>query len=168
MKSILLISTSLSKESISANLIKFVNSQLKKENVKSKIIDLREFNIPFCDGRSINEYDSNIQSLFNDLKNIDYIIFGFPIYCYSISGVLKNFLDIFSLAMRNKRFGVCASAGSKMSYLAISDLFKIMKFQSNAIGIMPTVLVNRSDFQNNIPNEEIKMLINEMLSSLLK
>ena len=70
MKSILLISTSLSKESISANLIKFVNIQLKKENVKSKIIDLREFNIPFCDGRSINEYDANIQSLFNDLKNI--------------------------------------------------------------------------------------------------
>ena len=58
MKSILLISTSLSKESISANLIKFVNIQLKKENVKSKIIDLREFNIPFCDGRSINEYDA--------------------------------------------------------------------------------------------------------------
>ena len=55
-----------------------------------------------------------------------------------------------------------------MSYLAISDLFKIMKFQSHAIGVMPTVLVNRSDFQNDIPNEEIKKLINEMLSSLLK
>ena len=92
MKSILLISTSLSKESISANLIKFVNSQLKKENVKSKIIDLREFNIPFCDGRSINEYDSNIQSLFNDLKNIDYIIFWFPNLLLFNFWCIKEFL----------------------------------------------------------------------------
>ena len=70
--------------------------------------------------------------------------------------------------MKDKYFAVCASAGSKMSYLAISDFYKILKFQSNAVGIMPNVLVSNSDIQNGIFNNETDKQVDQMLSSLIK
>ena len=167
MKNLIFISSSLSENSLSANLINYVDSRIDKKNIQTKIIDLRDFKIPFCDGRNIDNYNPSIRNLYNEIKNCDYLIFGFPVYCYSISGVMKNFLDIFSLAMKDKHFAVCASAGSKMSYLAISDLYKILKFQSNATGVMPNVLVNNSDIQNGIFNNETEKQVNLMLSSLI-
>lgn len=168
MKNLIIISSSLSENSLSANLVNYVDGRIDKKKIRTKIIDLRDVNIPFCDGRSLDNYDPFVKNLYGEIKESDYLIFGFPIYCYSISGVMKNFLDIFSLAMKDKYFAVCASAGSKMSYLAISDLYKIMKFQSNATGVMPSVLVSNSDIQNEIFNKEIKELVRQMLSSLIK
>ena len=168
MKNLILISSSLSENSLSAKLVNYVESRIDNKKIQTKIIDLREFNIPFCDGRNIENYNLSIRNLYNEIKNCDFLIFGFPVYCYSISGVMKNFLDIFSLAMKDKYFAVCASAGSKMSYLAISDLYKILKFQSNATGVMPNVLVSNSDIQNGIFNKETEKLVSQMLSSLIK
>ena len=54
------------------------------------------------------------------------------------------------------------SAGSKMSFLAIADLYKIMQFQSNAKGVLPAALVDYEDFKD-IPTEPIKERIDHML-----
>ena len=96
MGKIVLISSSLSKNSLSAKLIQFTANRLKELGNEIQIIDLREREIPFCDGRKLADYSTGIQDLYKDINSTDSIIFGFPIYCYSISGVLKNFL-IFSL-----------------------------------------------------------------------
>jgi len=162
MKKVVLISTSLSATSKSALLIQSAAEQLKK----SEVIDLKELSIPFCDGRKIEDYSKEIQLLFKTIEEADSLVFGFPIYCYSISGVLKNFIDIFSQAMNGKRFGICAATGSKLSYLAIADLHKIMQFQSNAIGVFPAVVADYTDFENNKPNLDIKERLQRMLAEL--
>ena len=90
MKKVVLISTSLSATSKSALLIQSAAEQLKT----AEVIDLRHLSIPFCDGRKIEDYSKEIQLLFKTIKEADALVFGFPIYCYSISGVLKNFIDI--------------------------------------------------------------------------
>ena len=91
MKKVVLISTSLSTTSKSAILIQSAAEQLKK----AEVIDLKQLSIPFCDGRRIEDYSKEIQLLFKKIEEADSLVFGFPIYCYSISGVLKNFIDIF-------------------------------------------------------------------------
>ena len=162
MKKVVLISTSLSTTSKSAILIQSAAEQLKK----AEVIDLKQLSIPFCDGRKIEDYSKEIQLLFKKIEEADSLVFGFPIYCYSISGVLKNFIDIFSNAMKGKRFGICAAAGSKLSYLAIADLHKIMQFQSNAIGVHPAVVADYTDFENDKPSLNIKERIHRMLAEL--
>ena len=162
MKKVVFISTSLSATSKSALLIHSAAEQLKT----AEVIDLRQLSIPFCDGRKIEDYSKEIQLLFKTIKEADSLVFGFPIYCYSISGVLKNFIDIFSHAMSGKRFGICAAAGSKLSYLAIADLHKIMQFQSNAIGVHPAVVADYTDFENDKPSLDIQERIQKMLAEL--
>ena len=162
MKKVVFISTSLSATSKSALLIQSAAEKLKTKEV----IDLRFLSIPFCDGRKIEEYSEEIQSLFKKIEESDALVFGFPIYCYSISGVLKNFIDIFSHAMKGKRFGICATVGSKLSYLAIADLHKIMQFQSNAIGVHPAVVADYTDFEKDKPSLDIQERIQRMLAEL--
>ena len=139
---------------------------MDKQEFTCNKIDLRDVEIPFCDGRGLNDYPQNIQELYSQLENADYIIFGFPIYCYSISGVLKNFIDVFSHAFKGKYFGVCAAAGSSRSYLAVSDLYTIMSFESNATGVQPSVVVDGSDFTDGVLNQNISDRITEMLAVL--
>lgn len=168
MSEVVLVSSSLSVSSRSAQLIEATAKRLQEKGKKVQLIDLKAIEMPFCDGRPLGDYSAAIQELYKQIESADQLVFGFPIYCYSISGVLKNFLDIFSYAMKGKRFGICAAAGSKLSYLAIADLHKIMSFQSNAVGVQPAVLADYSDFDGDIPNDAIQERIDRMLDELLK
>lgn len=167
MKTITLISSSLSPSSNSSILIDRTISKIDKSIYNINFVDLKKIDIPFCDGRSLDQYSENVQQLFEDIKRTDYLVFGFPIYCYSISGVFKNFIDIFSKAMFNKKYGVCCSLGSNRSYLAISDLQKILFFQSNAHMVNPTVVCDYSNFSDGKVTPDVESRIDLMLESLL-
>ncbi len=167
MKKVILISGSLREGSLSAILIKKTAEELEGKGFESEIIDLKNEEIPFCDARALDEYPANIKSIYEKIKKSDYVIFGMPIYCYSISGALKNFIDIFSQAFANKYFGICAATGSKLSYLASADLIRIMSFESKSIGIQPIVLADSKDFENGeLKNPEILERITRMTKVL--
>ncbi|MEJ6794025.1 MAG: NADPH-dependent FMN reductase [Flavobacteriales bacterium] len=167
MKKITFISTSLSKESKSAQLIESAISLIDTNSFEINHIDLRDIEIPFCDGRDLSDYPKHIYELYSQIGDTDYLVFGFPIYCYSISGVFKNFLDIFTKAMENKKYGVCCSLGSNRSFLAIADLQKILTFQCNAKMSSPTVVADWSLFSEGKLTQDCNNKIELMLESLL-
>ena len=167
LKKITLISTSLSKDSKSAQLIDCSIDLLDSNLYEVNHIDLRSLDLPFCDGRDLSDYPKHISEIYSQISDTDFLIFGFPIYCYSISGVFKNFLDIFTKAMKNKKYGVCCSLGSNRSFLAISDLQKILTFQSNAQMVLPTVVADWSFFSDGNLTQDAKDRVELMLESLL-
>ena len=69
--------------------------------------------------------------------------------------------------MLNKKYGVCCSLGSNRSYLAISDLQKILFFQSNAHMVNPTVVCDYSNFSDGKVTPDVESRIDLMLESLL-
>lgn len=142
----LCISSSLSPTSNSAHLITKITEKIIAKGGTAEILDLRNETVPFCDGRDFSEYPSKLHEIAQKIQQADIIIFGMAIYCSSVSGVLKNFIDIFSDALMHKPFGVCASAGSKMSYYGIGDLVKIMTFECKTNPIHPFVLCGKNDF----------------------
>lgn len=167
MKKITLISTSLSKDSKSAQLINHAIGLIDTNLFEINHIDLRDIEIPFCDGRDLSDYPKHISELYSQIGQTDYLVFGFPIYCFSISGVFKNFLDIFTKAMKDKKYGVCCSLGSNRSFLAIADLQKILTFQCNAQMVLPTVVADWSYFSDGNLTQDGSDRIELMLESLL-
>ena len=150
------------------NFAKKTSEVLESKGLQTEIIDLQKEEVPFCDGRTLQDYPQNVQNIFKKIEEADYAVFGMPVYCFSLSGALKNFIDIFSKAFIGKYFGICSAAGSKLSYLATSDLVKIMHFESSAIGIQPIVLADYTDFENQeISNSEISERIDRMVSALI-
>ncbi len=142
---------------------------LQKKNISYTLIDLREIDMPFCDGRKLEEYKNQaLETAFKTLSAADGYIIGMPVYNYSISGPLKNFLDLTDKAMVKKPVGIVCNSGGVRSYLASADLMKCLSFEVESVCIQPTVHTWAGDFEKNvITNERIPQKIEDMIEKLL-
>ncbi len=164
-----LIQGSLRKGSRTALIINEIAKKLEKKGFSFNIIDLTQLNMEFCDGRPLEQYNEDLQGAYQVLKSAHGYIIGMPVYQYSVSGPLKNFLDIVSGAMKGKPFGVVCTSGGVRSYLASADLMKILSFEASAIPLQPTVHTYKADFEGEkIINEKIHEKIDALLENLIK
>lgn len=136
MKTIVVIKASLNQDSVSAQIadraIVFLG---KHTDIQVQTIDLRTLKMEFCDGRDLEEYNEDMRSAAEMLEKADGYLIAMPVYCYSFSGVLKNFLDITCEFMGKKPFGIMMAAGGTRSYLACQDLIKVLSFETEAFHV---------------------------------
>ena len=169
MKNLIIISASLNKDSRTFIWLKKLEKIAIQKWFKTDFLDLRKYKMPFCDGRKIEKYGEQVQNIAKKLDKSNYIVFWTPVYCYSLSGVLKNFIDIFSKNLMDKKFWVFEQAWSKLSYLAGSDLQKIVWFECKSQPIFPVVLTDYSSYENwELTDHKAIEKIGEMLNNFLK
>lgn len=80
------------------------------------IIDLRDYDLPFCDGRKDQRtYPPDVQRLRTELQQAHGAIWATPEYHGSFSGVLKNALDLMGFAeFEGKMIGLLGLAGGQL------------------------------------------------------
>ena len=138
------------------------------DGIEFQTLDLRSFNMQFCDGRKLQEYNSDIQKAYEMVDTADALIIGMPVYCYSVSGPLKNFIDITSSAMEGKAAGIICTTGSSMSSLASADLAKILAYESHVLSIQPVVCSSYEDFNNGkLESPKVYEKLNRMIEVLV-
>ncbi len=166
---VVLIQGSLSPTSKTAIVLEKIKEQLLDRNVKVTILDLRDLNMEFCDGRPLRDYNDDIKAAHRLLSQADGYVIGMPVYMYSVSGPLKNFLDIVSGAMQDKFAGLVCMSGGVRSYLAAEDLINILSFEVNVTTVQPIVHAYGADFQNDeLSNPKVLEKIDAMIERLLK
>ena len=135
--------------------------------IEFQTLDLRSFNMQFCDGRKLQEYNSDTRKAYVMVDKADGLVIGMPVYCYSVSGPLKNFIDITSSAMEEKAAGIICTTGSSMSYLASADLAKILAYESHVLSIQPVVCSSYEDFRNGrLESQKVHEKLNNMIEVL--
>jgi len=93
------------------------------EGLEVEEIYLRDHNIqPIDDKRHAEEGFSDVDDDYNDLvermMKHDTFIFATPIYWYSMTGTMKNFIDRWSQTMRDEKFpNFKAKLGTKKAYV---------------------------------------------------
>jgi len=169
MPKVLIIQASLNPQSKTAVVVREVEKILNSlGEVDYEILDLRSFNMQFCDGRKLTDYNSDTQKAFEMINRADGFIIGMPVYCYSVSGPLKNLIDITSSAMEKKVAGILCTAGSPMSFLASSDLAKILAYESHVFAVQPVVCSSYEDFKDGeLENRKVKEKLKSMIEVLL-
>ncbi len=171
MPQIYLIQGSLSKKSKTAIVLKEISRLFKKFKIPCETIDLRKIkNMEFCDGRPLKKYSDSMVKVYKKLESGQGFVFGMPVYCYSISGVLKNFIEITSNAYDKKFAGIVCNAGGKHSYMSSADLDKVLAYECHATTIQPIVYTNYEDFddKNRLISEKAHSKIEEMVQSLIQ
>lgn len=164
MPQVVLIQGSLNKESRTAILIDHAAKKLKSAGLEVSVLDLRNIQMEFCDGRSLKEYHPDMQTANKTLEGADAFVIGMPVYCYSVSGPLKNFIDITSGAMEKKIAGILCNAGGKQSYMASADLSNILAYESHVTTLQPIVYSSYDDFDNQtLISEKVKSKIQELV-----
>ncbi len=146
---IVIIQSSLRKDSRTAVVTRHVKEELEKYELEVHHLDLRDFKLPFCDGRSLSAYFEeypDVEHIYGLMDRADAYVLGYPNYVYTFSGVFKNFIDLFGGTTANKHFAMVVNAGGRQGYMASNDLISIMLYDFNATAIMPQIYTARGDF----------------------
>ena len=94
-----------------------------------EILDLRQLQLPFCNGdKEYPEYP-DVQLLRDRVRNADGLILATPEYHGSVSGVLKNALDLMSFTeLSGKVAGLISILGGQSNSNALNDLRIIVRW----------------------------------------
>ncbi len=94
-----------------------------------EILDLRQMNLPFCDGGEEYLGYPDVKKLQTAVKAADGLILATPEYHGSVSGVLKNALDLMSFdQLDGKVAGLISVLGGQANSNALNDLRVIMRW----------------------------------------
>lgn len=94
-----------------------------------EILDLRKMNLPFCDGGEEYPDYPDVEKLRQAVQQADGLILATPEYHGSISGVLKNALDLMSFdQLSGKVAGLISVLGGQSNSNALNDLRIIMRW----------------------------------------
>ena len=94
-----------------------------------ELLDLRTMNLPFCDGDSDYTDYPDVMKLHRTVTEADSIILATPEYHGSVSGVLKNALDLMSFdQMSGKVFGLISVLGGEHNSNSLNDLRTIVRW----------------------------------------
>lgn len=81
--------------SAARELLKVIQEGIKEAGGSSKFIDLRDLDLPFFDGRFLEEYNNTeLTKIYAEIVLSKIIILSVPAYWNGVSGVLKNLIDL--------------------------------------------------------------------------
>lgn len=97
-------------------------TRLALEGLPHKQILLRELSIlPIRDQRhergGFDPVDDDYESVIREVLRHDKIIFATPVYWYTMTGVMKNFIDRWSQSLRSADYDFKASMAQKKAYV---------------------------------------------------
>jgi len=94
-----------------------------------EVLDLRLLQLPFCNGEDDYPGYPDVERLRNAVKQADGLILATPEYHGSVSGVLKNALDLMSFEhLDGKVTGLISVLGGQANSNALNDLRVIMRW----------------------------------------
>lgn len=120
---------SLRPDSYSQLALSLAASRIEALGAEVEILDLRQMNLPFCDGGDDYPEYPDVTRLQNTVKRADGLILSTPEYHGSVSGVLKNALDLMSFEqLDGKVAGLISVLGGQSNSNALNDLRVIMRW----------------------------------------
>jgi FMN reductase len=103
--------------------------RLEALGAELEILDLRQMHLPFCTGEDDYLDYPDVERLQNTVKEADGLILSTPEYHGSVSGVLKNTLDLMSFEqLDGKVTGLISVLGGQSNSNALNDLRIIMRW----------------------------------------
>ena len=163
--SYLIISASLNPESKSALLAKAALSELEKLGLSADCIDLKDEDIPFCDGDSVYE-DERVVRVRERIARAQGILMAVPVYNFYASAAAKNLLEVAGNAWKEKTVGFLCAAGGKASYMGPLSLANSLMMDFRCWIVPRFVYAIGSDFEgdeivNSGISERIVILVAE-------
>ena len=123
------ITGSLRTDSYTALALQQAVNRVQALDAEVEILDLREMKLPFCDGGSEYPDYPDVDILRDKVKAADGLILATPEYHGSVSGVLKNALDLMSFEhLSDKVAGLISVLGGQSNSNALNDLRIIVRW----------------------------------------
>lgn len=163
---------SLRTDSYSMQALHIAAEQTKALGAEVQVLDLKEMNLPFCDGGSDYPDYPDVEVLQTAVKAADALILSTPEYHGSISGVIKNALDLMSFEqLSGKVTGFISVLGGQPNSNALNDMRVIMRWV-HAWSIPEQIAIgqawNAFDSEGQLKDEKLSQRFDEFAKSLVE
>jgi NAD(P)H-dependent FMN reductase len=167
MKKITIVQSSLKKDSNTSIVCKLFKEKAISYWIDINYIDLRDIKLEFCDWRDLLDYNVDLQDSYKFLEESESVIFWMPVYQYSMSWVLKNFIDICGLALKWKRIWVIVNAWGPNCYMASRDLLDALYYEYGTLNISPTPYSWSMDFKGwELVNDKVIEKLDQLIKKI--
>ena len=147
----LIISCSLNPQSRSSLLAKHAHHMIRSEhNINSNFLDLREWEIPFCDGGDAYSHPS-IPKLKDLISNAHAIILAVPVYNYYANAAAKNLIELTGKSWNRKVVTFLCAAGGNTSYMSVMSLANSLMLDFRCIILPQFVYATDYHFSGDTP-----------------
>ncbi|MEM1107448.1 MAG: NAD(P)H-dependent oxidoreductase [Planctomycetota bacterium] len=167
---IAVICCSLNPESRSTAMAESLRAPLAKTGADIDWIDLREHDLPLCDGGPA--YGSPVvQALVARLTAADAAIFALPIYNYDGNAAAKNLIELTGKGVwLNKTVGFLCSAGGRGSFMSIMGLANSLMLDFRCVIVPRFVYADNSDFAtgSTAPPADVEARIVELAEETMR
>ena len=143
--SVLVVSCSLNTSSQSHRLAEAAAWALADRAVTHDLVDLREWDLPFCDGRASYDHAS-VAPLTTRITASDAVLVSSPIYNYDLNAAAKNLVEMTGSAWTEKPVGFMCSAGGRSSYMSPIGFANSLMFDFRCLIIPRFVYAVKEDF----------------------
>ena len=102
-----------------------LHNQLKNKNVESELMDLRDYDIPVCDGDKCYDHETTIM-LRKKVEEAKCVVISTPVYNFNVSSTAKNFVELTGRMWEGKIAGFMSAAGGRSGYMSVMSLANSM------------------------------------------
>ncbi|GEN35424.1 NADPH-dependent FMN reductase [Aneurinibacillus danicus] len=139
-------------------------------NIEVEMLDLRHYNVQFCDGRDPSFYNEDTQKVIEIVSQADFYLIGSPIFNGSMPAPLKNLFDLIPPSVfRYKVMGFVANGGTYQHYLVVENQLKPIVGYLRAYVAPSYVYANTNHFnhENEIVDEDVLERIQNLANELV-
>ncbi len=164
----LILSASLRTSSLSRVMAEILAGSYAKLPVSHRVIDLREFVLPLCDGEAAYSHP-HVTTLAALIKSARVIVVATPIYNYDANAATKNLVELTGGAWENKTVGFLCAAGGGSSYMSIMGLANSLMLDFRCLIIPRFVYARKEDFSaTKEPTAELTARIQALAEASVK
>ena len=142
---VLVVSCSLNPASRSHILAVAAGEALGSNGTPYELIDLREWDLPICDGESCYGHPS-IGPITKKVAGAAAILIASPVYNYDLNAAVKNFVELTGQAWAEKPVGFLCAAGGHRSYMSPIGLANSLMFDFRCHIVPRYVYATKDDF----------------------
>jgi FMN reductase len=163
---------SLRAESQSQLALNLAALRMRSLGAEVEVLDLRQMNLPFCNGEKEYPDFPDVAKMRKAVAEADGLILATPEYHGSVSGVLKNALDLMSFdQLSDKVAGLISVLGGQSNSNALNDLRVIMRWV-HAWVIPEQIAIGQAwkafDANGNLLDDKLSERFDEFAKSLVE
>jgi MsuE subfamily FMN reductase len=133
--------------------VALVGARAYDPSVETEALELRDFDLEFCDGRAPDDYNSDTRRALALVEGADAYLVATPVYRASYTGALKNFFDLVPNGangtpdpLRGKIVGLLATGGSDHHYLVLEHQLRPLFGFFGAYTLARAIYASSKDF----------------------
>lgn len=133
-----------------------------------KLLDLRDFDLPFCDGEEAYSAPG-VQEASKLIREAAGVLMAAPVYNYDLNAAAKNLIELTGKAWTNKPVGFLCTAGGRSSYMAPLGMANSLMVDFRSWIVPRFVYATGADFaaDGSISPQVLKR-VSELAESLVK